>query len=327
MTRGAPRLRLRGITKCRSSRKPQITFRAAPNFGVRSGRLWSRRIRMWWRLMAGIISDRSLPRIAVCAAGYPWSSCLRAHAKMNLAPGGRKPSNGESPVCTLPHSSAASVTSSIWWNLECRANGSLPDTMWSITTISAKKGKRSDVRGWRSDISDQHSPWDLVVLGDGPLKTDFCRLISDLRLNEHVHLPGFEPYGELPVYYALANAFVHASTTEQWGLVVNEAIASSLPVIVSERCGCVPELVQGNGFTFDPTNEHELTARLLEMASLSDEDRKQLGDNSYRIAANFAPERFGEGLERAASVAIGVPQKRFGVMDRALLLVTASYAR
>ena len=88
-----------------------------------------------------------------------------------------------------------------------------------------------------------------------------------------------------------------------------------------------PEVVQGNGFTFDPTNEHELTARLLEMASLSDEERKRLGDNSYRIAANFAPERFGEGLERAASVAMGVPQKRFGVMDRALLLVTASHAR
>jgi 1,2-diacylglycerol 3-alpha-glucosyltransferase len=170
-------------------------------------------------------------------------------------------------------------------------------------------------------------PWDLVVLGDGPLKAYLCRLISDLRLKEHVHLPGFEPYDELPVYYALANAFVHASTTEQWGLVVNEAIASGLPVIVSERCGCVPELVQGNGFTFDPTNEHELTARLLEMASLSDEERKRLGDNSYRIAANFAPERFGEGLERAASMAMGVPQKRFGVMDRALLLVTASYAR
>jgi glycosyltransferase involved in cell wall biosynthesis len=170
-------------------------------------------------------------------------------------------------------------------------------------------------------------PWDLVVLGDGPMQETLNSQLSTLNLNEHVHLPGFKPYDELPVYYALANAFVHASTTEQWGLVVNEAIASGLPVIVSERCGCVPEVVQGNGFTFDPTNEHELTARLLEMASLSDEERKRLGDNSHRIAANFAPERFGEGLERAASVAMGVLQKRFGVMDRALLLVTASYAR
>jgi len=185
----------------------------------------------------------------------------------------------------------------------------------------------SEIRSQKSEVRNNKAPWDLVVLGDGPVKTDLCRLISDLRLNEHVHLPGFEPYDELPVYYALANAFVHASTTEQWGLVVNEAIASGLPVIVSNRCGCAPELVNGNGFTFDPTTEDELTARLLEMASLSDEERKRFGDNSYRIAANFAPQRFGEGLERAASVAMGVPQKRFGVMDRALLLVTASYAR
>jgi 1,2-diacylglycerol 3-alpha-glucosyltransferase len=191
----------------------------------------------------------------------------------------------------------------------------------------AEYSRGSEIRSQKSEVSNNKAPWDLVVLGDGPVKADLCRLISDLRLNEHTHLPGFEPYNELPVYYALANAFVHASTTEQWGLVVNEAIASGLPVIVSDRCGCVPELINGNGFTFDPTNEHELTARLLEVASLSDEERKRLGDNSYRIAANFAPERFGEGLERAASAAMGIPQKRFGVMDRALLLVTASYAR
>ena len=191
----------------------------------------------------------------------------------------------------------------------------------------AEYRRGSEVRSQKSEVSNNKPPWDLVILGDGPLKVDLCRLISDLQLNDHVHLPGFKPYDELPVYYALANAFVHASMTEQWGLVVNEAIASGLPVIVSNRCGCAPELVNGNGFTFDPTNEDELATRLLEMASLSDQERKHLGDNSYRIAANFAPERFGEGLERAASVAMEVPQKRFGVMDRALLLVTASYAR
>jgi hypothetical protein len=63
------------------------------------------------------------------------------------------------------------------------------------------------------------------------------------------------------------------------------------------------------------------------MASLSDQERKRLGEASYRIAANFGPERFGEGLERAASMAMEVQQKRFGAMDRALLLITGSYTR
>ena len=152
-------------------------------------------------------------------------------------------------------------------------------------------------------------PWDVVLLGDGPLREALNSQLSTLNLHRHVRLPGFKQYDELPVYYALAKAFVHASTTEQWGLVVNEAIASGLPVIVSNRCGCVPELVQGNGFTFEPTDEHELGSRLLHMASLSDDERRRLGDASYRIAANFAPERFGEGLEQAAQLALNQPRK------------------
>ena len=172
-----------------------------------------------------------------------------------------------------------------------------------------------------------NGPWDLVLVGDGPLKTDLCRLVSDLRLHAHVHLPGFKQYDELPVYYALAKAFVHASTTEQWGLVVNEAIASGLPVIVSERCGCVPELVQDNGFTFDPMNQHELASRLFEMASLSDDERESLGHASRRIATNLGPNRFGEGLKRAATMAIDLPRRKFRAFDRAILSGATRFRR
>ncbi len=112
---------------------------------------------------------------------------------------------------------------------------------------------------------------------------------------------------------------MHASTTEQWGLVVNEAIASGLPVIASSRCGCVPELVNGNGFTFDPFDEHELAERLLKMASLSDDERKSLSDASYRISANFAPERFGEGLEQAVRLALDHLRKA-SLIGRSLII-------
>src|SRR5690348_18498611 len=97
--------------------------------------------------------------------------------------------------------------------------------------------------------------------------------------------------------------------SEQWGLVVNEAIASGLPVIVSDGCGCAPELVQGNGFTFDPFDEKQLGERLLEMASLPETERRNLSDANYRISANFTPERFGEGLEQAAQLSWNQPRK------------------
>ncbi|PYJ28123.1 MAG: hypothetical protein DME90_08670 [Verrucomicrobia bacterium] len=217
---------------------------------------------------------------------------------------------------------------------EIRKKYGLPENYFLASArFIEKKNLRTLLRAYAryrqmSDVEGQNTEkWHLVILGDGPLKSDLCRLISDLCLHTHVHLPGFKQYQELPVYYALAKAFVHASTTEQWGLVVNEAIASGLPVIVSERCGCVPELVGDNGFTFDPFDEHELGSQLFRMALLSDDERMRLADASYRISANFAPERFGEGLEQAAATAATLKRKGFGVIDRALLLAAGKFGR
>ena len=108
---------------------------------------------------------------------------------------------------------------------------------------------------------------------------------------------------------------------------MNEAIASGLPVIVSKRYGWVPELVRGNGFAFDPMNEDELAARLLELASLSDHDLEHFREASYRIAVSFGLDRFSEALEGATTMAINLTPKRLGIIDRALLLTAVTFGR
>jgi 1,2-diacylglycerol 3-alpha-glucosyltransferase len=166
-----------------------------------------------------------------------------------------------------------------------------------------------------------NGPWDLVLLGDGPLKANLSRLVSDLRLHGHVHLPGFLQYHELPAYYGLADVFVHASTTEQWGLVVNEAMAAGLPVIVSNRCGCVPDLVaEGkNGFTFDPGSVESLVKLMLDMCHFSKRRLEDMGAESQRIVEGFTPAHFATGAERAIDAAKAAPIRRSSLFSSLLV--------
>jgi glycosyltransferase involved in cell wall biosynthesis len=151
----------------------------------------------------------------------------------------------------------------------------------------------------------KHEPWSLVLLGDGPEKGAIERLISGQGLQSSVRLPGFRQYSELPVYYGLANAFVHASTSEPWGLVVNEAMASGLPVLVSNRCGCVPDLVREcwNGFTFDPGNVEQLARLMFRLSSVGPQ-LARMSRASVEMISNWAPSRFANGLRASAENAV-----------------------
>lgn len=169
-----------------------------------------------------------------------------------------------------------------------------------------------------SSPSDQ--PWSLVLLGDGPSSRDLRDLAAKLSLGSSVIFPGFLQYGDLPVYYALASAFVHASTVEQWGLVVNEAMSASLPVIVSESCGCAPDLVHNgeNGFIFDPLNPTQLSDFMVRMAA-EPGMRKSMGEGSLRVIREWGPQRFGSGMSQAAAAARSRKATRLASWDRALL--------
>ena len=149
------------------------------------------------------------------------------------------------------------------------------------------------------------TPWQLVLSGDGPMRDSIDARIQSLGIREAVHLPGFVQYEELPVYYGLADAFIMPSTTEQWGLVVNEAMASGLPVIVSDRCGCSMDLVaQGkNGYTYSPHDTDALSALMIEMAHGS-ADRQAMSAASRHGINYWSPQVFAESLWHAARVAV-----------------------
>src|SRR5207247_9742522 len=87
---------------------------------------------------------------------------------------------------------------------------------------------------------------ELCIAGSGEQSEPLCNLAADLGLEWLVSV-AFHNQSELPGLYAASDVFVLPSAQESWGLVVNEAMAAGLPVIVSDEVGAAPDLVEGKG--------------------------------------------------------------------------------
>jgi glycosyltransferase involved in cell wall biosynthesis len=178
--------------------------------------------------------------------------------------------------------------------------------------------------------------WPLVLLGDGKLRGDLeARCVEfglriatgfsnegagstegqNLKLNSYklktptgggcVVFPGFRQIGELRAFYAGAGAFVHPALEEPWGLVINEAMASGLPVLSSQNVGAAEELVvEGKtGFLFDPRDVNSIAESLFKMFSMSEPARCKMGVEAREMLERKAPSRaFGEGLAKVLGI-------------------------
>jgi glycosyltransferase involved in cell wall biosynthesis len=145
--------------------------------------------------------------------------------------------------------------------------------------------------------------WGLIVLGDGDERGALEKTIKELNI-ERVTLAGIQQIENLPAYYALAGAFIHPALQDQWGLVVNEAMASGLPVLVSRGCGCASELVENgvNGFVFDPTDFVRLSDLMCKISD-NEYDLSSMGNSSLEKISHWGTDKFAEGIYQAFCVA------------------------
>ncbi|AKD56927.1 glycosyltransferase [Spirosoma radiotolerans] len=139
--------------------------------------------------------------------------------------------------------------------------------------------------------SSESAKWGLILLGEGPDHDSLNKQINTLHLADQVKLIPSRPWYQVPDVLALSDVLVLPSVSEPWGLVVNEAMACGLPVIVSDRCGCASDLVREgeNGFVFDPQNQHQLTALLLRFMN-GKVDQTNMQEASKKIIAPYSPQ-------------------------------------
>lgn len=140
--------------------------------------------------------------------------------------------------------------------------------------------------------------WSLVIAGDGPDGPALKKRLEESIYKDRVCFLGHRSARELLPVYAFATTFVLPSKREPWGLVVNEAMAANLPVIVSKHCGCAEDLVHPgqNGFVFDPAHPEMLTDQLFLMSSYSEQERTRMGHVSLTLIERYTPQNFGQQI-------------------------------
>lgn len=138
----------------------------------------------------------------------------------------------------------------------------------------------------------------LLLVGDGAEKADLER--QALPIADSVKFAGFRNQSELPAFFDLCDVFVLPSEFETWGLAVNEAMSAGRAVIVSDRVGCAPDLVQDgvNGFRY-PCGDIEALADRLGKVLQSRETIRALGEGSTGIIGQWGLQQDLDGLKDA----------------------------
>ena len=103
----------------------------------------------------------------------------------------------------------------------------------------------------------------LLVIGDGETRPEFLDWIERTGMKSVRYL-GFKNQTELPAFFAASDLFVLPGQIEAWGLIVNEVMNASLPVIVTNEVGCGPDLVKpGENGAIYPVGDVTELKRLL----------------------------------------------------------------
>lgn len=155
------------------------------------------------------------------------------------------------------------------------------------------QGKGLDVllQAYRSYRASVLHPWPLICAGAGDLQ-------HILTGQEGVINRGFVQPDRLPALLGEASVFVLPSRKEPWGVALQEAAASGLPLICSTACGASIGLLQDayNGYLFESGDADQLARHLIHISNVPVKDRMLMGARSHELSKQFTPQRWADTL-------------------------------
>jgi len=170
------------------------------------------------------------------------------------------------------------------------------DIVWVfVGKFQDKKDPQILIRAFNEpENADAH----LLIVGDGVLEQSLKEMAKG---NEKIHFLPFQNQSKMPVIYRMGDIFCLPSRGpgDTWGLSVNEAMACKSPVLVSDRCGCAPDLVFDgkNGYIFAAGNMEQLLDKMRAFPK-DIQGLRKMGENSATIIQNWSYDQLAPVLEK-----------------------------
>jgi glycosyltransferase involved in cell wall biosynthesis len=133
----------------------------------------------------------------------------------------------------------------------------------------------------------------LLIVGNGPLENELKAVCES---DDRIQFLDFQNQTQMPKLYQSCNALILPSVSETWGLAMNEAMASGIPVLASENCGGAIDLIQDDcGFIF-PLNDPQLVANTVENWHDDEELYENLKFNAKQRSKEFSYEKIVDAV-------------------------------
>lgn len=138
----------------------------------------------------------------------------------------------------------------------------------------------------------------LVLIGSGNFSSELKSLAKDLEIEQNVTFTGFIDDKIKTLYYFSSDIFVLPSFSEGFGIVLLEASACGLPLVVS-NLEVFNTIVKDsyNGLYTETGNEVDLAEKIIYLLQ-NNSLRLKMGDNSKSVASNFSWEKVTEETEK-----------------------------
>lgn len=161
----------------------------------------------------------------------------------------------------------------------------------TVGSLIPRKGLRPFLQhliAWCAAHPDRVVEWHLI--GDGPEKASLEALV--LPANVRLTLLGDVAYEDVPALMVDADLLAFPTLADEWGLVINEAMAGGLPVLASCRAQAAKEMVTDgeNGWLFDPADTASTETALNRALETTPERRAYMGEVGRQTAARFSHE-------------------------------------